>query len=269
GVGGMFDMDPVYGLLIPFAFAQGPGQAATYGTIMEQEYGLMNAASVGITFAAVGFLVFFLVGVPLARYGIKKGLAKNVKKSEINGFVQKGYYEKDEKRESLGNETMFSGNMDTMTFHFSVIGLCFVMALGMARLVSLIPGIGATFGGMLFIYGMLAGYIVKYMMKKLNIDYMIDNTFQTKITGWSTDYLIVASFMAVPFSVIGDWMIPIIIEVAVITLLSIAICIYFGQRFGGDNDFERTIGLYGTVTGTVPSGIALVRIIDPALRTST
>src|SRR5699024_3101859 len=111
GVGGMFGMDPVYGLLIPFAFAQGPGQAATYGTIMEQEYGLMNAASVGITFAAVGFLVCFLVGVPLARYGIKKGLAKNVKKSEINGFVQKGYYEKDEKRESLGNETMFSGNM--------------------------------------------------------------------------------------------------------------------------------------------------------------
>ena len=41
------------------------------------------------------------------------------------------------------------------------------------------------------------------------------------------------------------------------------------ERFGGDNDFERTLGLYGTSTGTVPSGIALVRIVDPEFRTNT
>lgn len=269
GIGGFFGMDPVYGLLIPFAFAQGPGQAATFGTIMEQQYGIMNAATVGITFAAIGFLVCFLVGVPLVRYGIKRGLAKNMSQSNVKGFVERGYFLKDEKRESLGQETMFSGNMDTMTFHFAIIGLCFMMALGMAQIVSYIPGVGATFSGMLFIYGMLAGYIVKFLMKKLRVDHMIDNTFQSKITGWSTDYLIVASFMAVPFSVVGDWMVPIITEVVVITSLSVVICIYFGKRLGGENDFERTVGLYGTVTGTVPSGIALVRIIDPSLRTST
>ena len=41
------------------------------------------------------------------------------------------------------------------------------------------------------------------------------------------------------------------------------------QQFGGSNDFERTLGLYGTCTGTVPSGIALVRIVDPNFHTST
>src|SRR5699024_8140999 len=97
----------------------------------------------------------------------------------------------------------------------------------------------------------------------------LDNKFQTKITGWSTDYLIVASFMAVPLSVVGAWLIPILIEVVVITLLSLAICIYFGQRLGGENDSERTTGLFGTATGTVSSGIALLRIIDPSLRTTT
>lgn len=269
GIGGFFGMDPVYGLLIPFAFAQGPGQAATFGTIMEQQYGIVDAATVGITFAAVGFLFCFLVGVPLAKYGIKKGLAKNLGKSNIDGYVERGYYAKEEKRDSLGNETMYSGNMDTMTFHFAIIGLCFMLALGFAKVMSFIPGIGPTFSGMLFIYGMLAGYLVKMCMKKLGIEYMIDNTFQSKITGWSTDYLVVTSFMAVPFSVIGAWMVPIIIEAIVITILTVIICIYFGQRMGGENDFERTVGLFGTTTGTVPSGIALVRIIDPSLRTTT
>ena len=46
-------------------------------------------------------------------------------------------------------------------------------------------------------------------------------------------------------------------------------CFYFGARFGGTNDFERTLGLYGTCTGTVPSGVALVRIVDPNFHTAT
>ena len=37
----------------------------------------------------------------------------------------------------------------------------------------------------------------------------------------------------------------------------------------GSNDFERTLGLYGTCTGTVPSGISLIRIVDPDLETPT
>lgn len=269
GVGGFFGMDPVYGLLIPFAFAQGPGQAATFGSIMESEYGIIDAATVGVTFASIGFLVCFLVGVPLIRYGIQKGLAKNMQANQLKGSIKKGYYAKTETGESLGNETTYSGNMDTLTVHFAMIGLCFVMALGMAKLISFIPGIGDTFGGMLFIYGMLAGYFVKFIMRKMDVDHLIDNTFQTKLTGWSTDYLVVASFMAVPFQVIGDWIVPIMIVVIAITIISLIISIYFGQRMGGDHDFERTVGLYGTTTGTVPSGVALVRIVDPALKTTT
>jgi glutamate:Na+ symporter, ESS family len=268
-VGKSFNMDPFYGLLIPFGFAQGPGQAATFGTIIEQQYGIANAATVGITFAAIGFLACFLVGVPLAKLGVKRGLAKNLGSSKIDGFIVKGYYEKDENRPSLGKETMFSGNMDTLTFHMAIIGICFIMALGLSKLVALIPGLGGSLSGMLFIYGMLAAYLVKFFMKKLKIDHMLDTTFQSKITGWSTDFLVVFSFMAIQFSIIGQWFVPIIVETIVITLLTLVICLYFGKRFGGENDFSRTLGLYGTATGTVPSGIALVRIVDPSLKSTT
>ncbi|MCD2137579.1 sodium/glutamate symporter [Salinicoccus halitifaciens] len=268
-IGGIFGMDAVYGLLIPFAFTQGPGQAATYGAIMENEYGIMDAATVGVTFAALGFVLCFLIGVPLARYGIKRGLAKSMASRKIEKPVERGYYNKDEERESLGDETMYSGNIDTMSFHFAIIGICFLLAIGLAELASMIPGIGPTISGMLFIYGMIAGYLVKYVMRKLSIEHFLDNKFQSKITGWSTDYLIVASFMSVTFSVIGNWIVPILIISVIVTLISLAICLYFGQRYGGKNDYERTIGIYGTSTGTVPSGIALVRIVDPSLRTST
>ena len=268
-IGRFFGMDAVYGLLIPFAFTQGPGQAATYGAIMENEYAIMDAATVGVTFAALGFVLCFLIGVPLARYGIRRGLAKSMKSREIEKPVERGYYIKDEDRDSLGDETMYSGNIDTMSFHFAIIGICFLLAIGLAELASMIPAIGPTISGMLFIYGMIAGYLVKYVMRKLGIENLMDNKFQSKITGWSTDYLIVASFMSVTFSVIGNWIVPILVISVIAMLISLAICIYFGKRYGGKNDFERTLGIYGTSTGTVPSGIALVRIVDPSLKTST
>ena len=64
-------------------------------------------------------------------------------------------------------------------------------------------------------------------------------------------------------------MAPILIEAAVITVVTVVICFYFGQRFGGNNDFERTLALYGTSTGTVPTGVALIRIVDPNFQTNT
>ena len=92
---------------------------------------------------------------------------------------------------------------------------------------------------------------------------------QSKITGWTADYLVVCAFMAVSVNVISEGLLPISVVVIVITIVTFAVCFYFGQRIGGSNDFERTLGLYGTCTGTVPSGIALVRIIDPEFRTTT
>ena len=62
---------------------------------------------------------------------------------------------------------------------------------------------------------------------------------------------------------------PIIVISIAITVLTAAVCFFFGKRFGGSNDFERTLGLYGTCTGTVASGISLVRIVDPEFKTTT
>jgi len=204
-VGGLFDMNPVYGLLIPFGFAQGPGQASTFGAIFEQ-YGWADASTVGVTFSAIGFLLAFVVGVPLAKYGLKKGLSRN--NTAIKEYVERGYYKKNEIKNNMGQETTFSGNIDTMTFHFMIIGISYIITLLLAEVIYYIPAVGPTMASMLFMIGLLVAYVVKYIMTKLNIAYLIDNTFQSKITGWATDYLIVASFMAVQLSVIGNGLCP-------------------------------------------------------------
>jgi len=260
-------MDSIYGMLIQFAFCQGPGQSAAYGALFEQ-FGWENASTVAIAFSAIGFIVAFLVGIPAAKAGIKKGIAKNC--GEINNAILKGYLKKEEQTDVMVKDTTCNNNIETLTFHFAVIGVCYVLAVGIAKALSYIPGfLGTSMSGMMFMNGMYAAYIVKWIMKKLHIDYLLENTLQSKITGWTADYLVVCAFMAVSVSLISRWIVPMSIVCTVITVVTFFICFYFGCRFGGSNDFERTLGLYGTCTGTVPSGIALVRIVDPNFKTST
>ncbi len=265
--GGSFDMDSVYGTLIPFAFAQGPGQAAAFGTIYES-FGWENAAMIAVTFAAIGFVVAFGVGIPAAKLGISRGIAKHGGK--LNESIIKGYLKKEEQTDMMVRDTTCNSNIETLSYHFALIGLCYVVAIGISKIFALIPGfLGSSMSGLMFVNGMFAAYIVKFLMKKFDVDFLQEDVLQSKITGWTADYLVVCAFMAVAFNVIGDWILPMLIECAIMTVVTFVVCFYFGQRFGSDNDFERTLGLYGTSTGTVPSGIALVRIVDPEFKTNT
>lgn len=264
---GVTDMLPGYGMLIQFAFCQGPGQSAAYGAIFEQ-YGWSNASMVAITFASVGFVVAFLIGIPAAKLGVKRGIAKNC--GEIDEAILKGYFRKEEQTEYMVKDTTCNSNIESLAFHFALIGVCYVLAVGIGHILSYIPGfLGTSMSSMMFMNGMYAAYIVKWIMKKLHLDFLQENVLQSKITGWTADYLVVCAFMAVSVNIISQWLIPILVVIIVITAVTFAVCFYFGQRIGGSNDFERTLGLYGTCTGTVPSGIALVRIIDPEFKTTT
>lgn len=265
--GSSVSMDGIYGMLVQFAFCQGPGQAASFGTLFES-YGWENATTVAIAFAAIGFLVAFLIGIPAAKAGIKRGIAKNC--GRLDETIMKGYLKKEEQTELTTKDTTVNSNIETLAFHFALIGICYLLAVMISKVLSYLPSFfGSAMSGMMFMNGMYAAYIVKFIINKLHLDFLQDNVLQSKITGWTADYLVVCAFMAVSVSVISKWFVPIILVASVITIVTALICFYFGQRIGGQNDFERTIGLYGVCTGTVPSGIALVRIVDPNFKTTT
>lgn len=263
--GGAYGMDPMYGILIPFGFCEGPGSAATYASMFER-YGWTDATAVAVTFAVAGFIGAFAIGVPIAKFGIKKKLAKNAGK--MNESVAKGYFSTEEQRESLGKVTMHAGSVETLTFHFGLIALVYVMALGLAELFSYIPGfIGESLSGLVFMSGMICATIVRMVMDKCKISYLLNDALLSKFTGFMTDFLIVFAFMAVQLSVVQKWMVPLAIECVIVSLVSLSVCLFFGCRMGGSNDFERTLGVFGACSGTTPNGIALIRIVDPKMKT--
>lgn len=266
-LGSAFDMPGEYGLMAAFAFAQGPGQAATFGSIFVEQ-GWDDAVAVGLTFSSLGFLAAFVIGVPLAKRGINRGLATN--SSVINETTRRGLFTREEQRESMGRVTTFSGSIESLGLAMSLVGLCYLGALGISELFSLVPGfVGDTMSGMMFMNGLFAAYIIRWILGKLGAEHIINPDLQRKITGMFSDFTVVTAFMAVQLAVVMDWIIPILVIAAIVAVVTLVICVFFGQHYGSDHDFERALGMFGTGTGTTPTGLALVRIVDPKLRTQT
>lgn len=264
-IGKFFDMSPVYGLQIPFAFAQGPGQSVIYGGMMEKN-GVVNAVQVGVSLAAAGFLVAFLIGIPWVKIGIQKGLAPYA--GEINNSMKKGIYEPQE-QEYYGKETTHSGNVDTLAFHFSLVGISWVLGNFLCNLCLKLPGFaGEILSGFLYLYAMIFAYLIRWIIVKLGCDKYLDRGTQIRISGFCIDMTVTSAFMAISIEIIGHWLIPILALIISATIVTYVLTRFFGERFGGKHGFERTVAIWGTLTGTNATGQALCRMVDPERKTS-
>jgi len=257
---------PTFGFLAPLGFEEGPGQALSIGKVW-QGFGFEHATTIGLTFAAMGFFFSFFVGVPLVNWGIRKGLSAQGSKALPQDFLT-GIISKNQKRKSAGELPFHSSNLDSLAFHTALVGLVYVLSYGFVKYLGLIlpADVASILWGFFFIFGLGIALGIRWIMAGLAIEHLIDPGIQRRISGWSVDFLIVSTVMAIKLTVVWRYILPI----AAISLFSGALTtfmvVYLGKRIWSYN-FERTIAIYGAVTGTVSSGLLLLRIADPDFKT--
>lgn len=257
---------PTFGFLAPLGFTEGPGQALSIGKTW-QGFGFEHAATIGLTFATVGFLFAFFVGVPLVNWGIRKGHT-NYGPKKLSQDILTGIVPKTLKKEPAGELTMHSGNIETLAFQAALIGLVYAITyIFLILLGKFIPPMEASMAwGFFFFFGMLFAIFLRVILSKIGLDHLINPGIQRRITGLGLDFLIVSMVMAIELKIVWDFIIPISTISLTCGILTTVVVIYFGRRIGSYN-FERTAAIFGTVTGTVQSGLLLLRIVDPEFKT--
>jgi len=266
---GWFEMDlfKTFGFLAPLGFNEGPGQALSFGKVWEG-VGFQHAATIGLTFAAVGYVFAFFVGVPLANWGVRKGLAIAGGKDLPPEFIV-GLMPKSKSGESAGNLKLHSSNIDSLAYQAAMVGLVYVITY------FAVDGLGGLFGeevakmlwGFFFFFGLIISVLMRWIMDLLGIGYLIDSGLQKRITGWSVDYLIVATIPAIQIAIVWQFALPIMFIALVNGLLTTLVVLFLGRRLLSEN-LERMVAIFGTVTGTVSCGLLLLRIVDPEFKTS-
>jgi ESS family glutamate:Na+ symporter len=270
-VGGIFviflgviglELFPTFGFFAPLGFNEGPGQALSFGKVWEG-MGFQHAATIGATFATIGYFFAFFVGVPLVNWGIKKGLSAQPCKQLPEDFIT-GIMVKNRALQSAGTLTTHSANIDTLAFQSAMVGLVYVVTYGFVKTLGsfFAPDVASILWGFFFFFGLIFAFLIRWLMAKFGIATLIDAGIQRRITGWSIDFLIVSTIMAIQLQIVWSFAIPILSISLTCGIVTTALVVFLGRRLQ-DYNLERTVAIYGTVTGTVSCGLLLLRIADP------
>ncbi len=265
------DVIPAMGMLLPLGFGMNPGIAYSIGDSWEV-YGFAGAGSIGLTLAAIGFLIAYLSGVYLINRGIRRGETELIRDASRSHSERSGVMDASN-RTSGGTLTFFSGAIDTLTFHIALIGSIYLLAYGVTFLLDqALIAVGlekerTTLWSLIFLTANLLALLVRFIMDRLNISYVIDDGFVNRITGVSVDMLVTAAIMGISLGVAWTFLGPIVTMAtvgALITYLSIRFTI---RHVFDDHKMERMVGIYAEQTGTISSGLALIRVTDPEYQT--
>ncbi|HHX50729.1 MAG TPA: hypothetical protein GX711_04760 [Clostridia bacterium] len=262
---------PTFGIMLNLGFANSPGVAYSIGTAWE-EMGFVGGGQVGLSMGAIGFLVAYIIGIILVNWGIRKNKTYYFKgMDEIPQSVFRGIIKKDEPKVEAGKQNMAPEAMDSLTLHVAVIGTIFLMTyFFLINLTGWIASFGDmgkdlanVIGGFGFLFGVLIAFVVRRILLTTNLDYIVDDGLLSRLGGTFVDLMIMTGITGISFVVIKAYLLEIVLLSAVGTIGVLLTTYYFVDKMQIDYKFERFISLFGMLTGTVASGLALLRIVDP------
>ena len=258
------DFFPAAGVLLPFGYGQGTGQALNYGGIYENQFGFVGGKTFGLTIAALGFICASLGGVfhlvMLRRKGLiapHKECAEQIHTEEIQ----------------KENEIPMQESVDKMTIQVALVVGCYMLAYFlMAGLGRLLPGMRSVIFGFNFLLGVLSATLVRSLLnflngKKILRRAQVNDFLMTRVSNFFFDLMVVAGVAAIRLSALEAYW-GIILIMGVVGLVSTYAYNYFvAKTLFSDYREEQFLTMYGMLTGTASTGVILLREIDPEFKT--
>ena len=247
------------GMLLPFGYGQGTGQALNYGNIFETDFGFVGGKSFGLTVAALGFISASIGGVIHLNVLRHRGKIKIKEKEE--GTIHLGEIQSE-------GEIPMQESMDKLTTQIALIALAYFLAyLLMFFLTKLLPGMTSLIYGFNFLIGVLTATLVKVAISllrkaKLVRRQHINDFLMTRASNFFFDLMVVAGVAAIRLDYIEKyWGILIILGVVGLVVTYIYNLIVAKTLFPKYPQ-EQFLMMYGMLTGTASTGIILLREID-------
>ena len=249
---------PGVGLMIPLGFAQGPGQAISLGRAWEEGFGMTEGAQVGLAMATQGYLWCCLLGLGLFHLGKARGWLDPAEPATHP--------------ESLGTaaeQTEEPVEMEPMTNHLALIGVVYLLTWGcLSALAALLVNnakLSASIFGFHFLIGLGIAVAVRSLLARSKRQSWIRVGLLGRIAGVAVDVSAAAAIAAVRIDRLDGQMATIVAFGAVAAILTFLGCLWLCSRAFPRSPFSHAMVLFGTMTGTLPTGLALLRLADPQL----
>ena len=269
----MPDMFKAAGLLLPMGYGQGPGQANNIGGSYES-MGFVGGRSFGLSIAAAGYLCAYTVGVIILNRWRKKGLMRNTKPEDYDETKIPGFFQD-------SNEIPIADSIDKFSMQIVMVVIVYLATyLTTWGLTSAISAISPALAGLLnsllwgfnFIIGSVLAMLVRVGLAKGQKIGLVTRQYQNnyllnRISGFFFDLMIVAGIASIDLGDISGLWLPFVLMSVGGAVGTWYYLVIVCKRNYGSYYREGLISMYGMLTGTIGSGVLLLREIDPELNT--
>ena len=261
------------GILLPMGYGQGPGQANNIGSSYEA-LGFVGGRSFALAIAAAGYLsaciigVIFLTVLEKRKKLVRSELGRDTNQLTVDDFQTE-------------NEIPISESVDKLSVQVAIVLLVYMITfLSTVVITSLLttyaPSVGELLNSLLWGFNFMIGagfailtrLFIRMLRKKKIMKRQYQNNFLlSRISGLAFDVMIVAGIASINLEDLKGLWIPFILMTvigAVVTLLHISMA---SKEVYKEYRYEGLISMFGMMTGTISSGVLLLREIDPQLKT--
>ena len=270
----MPDLFKASGILLPMAYGQGPGQANNVGSTYEA-LGMTGGRSFGLSLAAAGYLCACVVGVIFINIYSRKGkVNKTTSRDEVSGSITVDMFEDK-------NEVPVSESIDRLSIQMALICLIYLLTYlvtwGITELLLLIsPGLANTVSTLLWGFNFIIGSMLAAgcrtffaglkKVKLMNRQYQ-NNYLLSRISGFLFDIMIICGIASINIDDLEGYWVPFILMAVAGGIVTFFYLMYMSKKLYKGYVYEGFFSMYGMLTGTISSGVLLLREIDPQMKT--
>ncbi|MDA2811682.1 sodium:glutamate symporter [Nocardiopsis sp. RSe5-2] len=268
----VFNLPALTGALIEIGFVGGHGTAAGLGDTFDKA-GFPEGQDLAVGMATVGLLAGILLGIALINWGVRR--RKTVvldSKAEISDAEQAGLLV-GEKRGPGAMLTVHPSSLDPLALHFGLIAIAVLIGqLILSGMQAVEQALWADTIEIfeyvpLFPLAMIGGILLQILIDRFDKNAIVDSMMIERVQGFSLDMLIISAMATLSLQVLAENLLPFLLLAAAGILWVVGAFLFLAPRMMPSHWFERGIGDFGQSLGVTATGLVLMRIVDPELKT--
>ena len=258
----IWPLSPGFGITMPSGYCGGHGTAAAIGQAFGQ-LGHDEILTLAMTAATFGIVGSVILGLIFVKWGAKNKYTTYLADyKDLPSELRTGLLPQ-EKRESMGESTCSSISIDSLTFNLAIICAIALGGYGISKLAAhFMPGFELPVFSCAFVFGIL----FKKLLDKTRASESICPQTVGHISGSMTDYLVAFGIASIKVSVVIEYIVPL----AILLLSGLAVTLIYvfvmARKLMKECWFEKALFTWGWFTGTMAMGIALLRVVDPKMK---
>lgn len=259
------DLPDGWGTMGTFAFFGGHGVVAIAGESFN-DIGIKDNLGLGMILATFGLIAAMTVGMVIVNWGIRKGYAKYLYDNRVADKPQTGGILNIDKRESIGIEKTPSVSVNSLALQFSLLVLSMFVGYKLLDLLStIIPALGMFPNTTRSMIG--AAIVWIFMLKTGNQEYVDKKTMST-ISSFALEITILCAIATLRLDLLSRFIVPILIYTVAVIVMMLLISFMIAPKITKNDWFEKMVMNFGQSTGDTSTGYALLRCVDPGLKSS-